>query len=348
VARRLAELAELLEGRVEGDPEREIDALQTLEAAGPRDLSFLTHARYRKQAEASRAGALLVGDRDAAGLAGRDLVIVGDAPRSLAQLLALFHPAAPRAAGIHPSAIVAAGAAVDPTAHIGPYAVIGEGSTIGPGAAVEALAVVGRGCRVGAGAVLRPHVVLYDGTEVGERCELHAGAVLGSDGFGYVTRDGRHEKVPQTGRVTLEAAVEVGANTTIDRAMVGETRIGAGTKIDNLVQVGHNVQVGESSLLCGQAGIAGSARLGKGVVLAGQAGVGGHLELGDGVQVAAKSAALGSFPAGTQVGGIPAIELSRWRREIVLRGRLGEMSRRLADLDRRLAALESGATGGTE
>jgi UDP-3-O-[3-hydroxymyristoyl] glucosamine N-acyltransferase len=191
--------------------------------------------------------------------------------------------------------------------------------------------------------VLRPHVVLYDGTEVGDGSEVHAGAVLGSDGFGYVTRGGRHLKVPQAGRVRLGAEVEVGANSTIDRATVGETRIGSGTKIDNLVQVGHNVQVGEASLLCGQAGIAGSARLGRGVVLAGQAGVGGHLELGDGVQVAAKSAVLESFPAGARVGGIPAIELSRWRREIVLRGRLGEMGRRLADLDRRLAALEGPA-----
>ncbi len=343
MAHRLGELAELLGGRVEGDRERDIEAVRTLEAAGPRDLSFLTHGRYRAQAAASGAGALLVGARDAAALAGRALLVVDDAAGAVARLLALFHPPPRREPGIHPTAIVAPGAAVDPAAHVGPYAVIGEGSTIGAGAAVEALAVVGRGCRVGAGAVLRPHVVLYDGTEVGEGSELHAGAVLGSDGFGYVTRGGRHLKVPQAGTVTLGAEVEVGANSTIDRATVGSTWIGAGTKIDNLVQVGHNVQVGEASLLCGQSGIAGSARLGKGVVLAGQAGVGGHLELGDGVQVAAKSAALGSFPAGTKVGGIPAVELSRWRREIVLRGRLAEMSRRLADLDRRLAAVEGAA-----
>ena len=343
MAHRLAELAELLEGRVEGDPEREIDALQSLEAAGARDLSFLTHARYRQRAAASRAGALLVGEGDVAALAGHDLLIVADAPLGVARLLALFHPPLQREPGVHPTAIVAVGAEVDASAHVGPYAVIGEGSSIGAGAAVEALAVVGRRCRVGARAVLRPHVVLYDGTEVGEGAELHAGAVVGSDGFGYVTRGGRHGKVPQTGRVVLEAEVEVGANATIDRATVGETRIGAGTKIDNLVQVGHNVQVGEGSLLCGQAGVAGSARLGKGVVLAGQAGVGGHLELGDGVQVAAKAAALQSVPAGTKVAGIPAVELSRWRREVVLRGRLEEMSRRLEDLGRRLAALEGKA-----
>src|SRR6202035_2345395 len=181
-----------------------------------------------------------------------------------------------------------------------------------------------------------PHVVLYDGTAVGERSEIHAGAVLGSDGFGYAAAAGRHTKIPQAGRVIVEADVEVGANATIDRATLGETRIGAGTKIDNLVQVGHNVEIGEACILCGQAGIAGSTRLGRGVVLAGQAGGGGHLTLGDCAQGAAQS----PVAAGVKVGGIPAIELGKWRREVVLRGRLEEMGRKLAELTRRLAALE--------
>jgi UDP-3-O-[3-hydroxymyristoyl] glucosamine N-acyltransferase len=233
--------------------------------------------------------------------------------------------------------VVEAGAEVDPAAHVAPYAVIGAGSRIGAGAVVGAHAVVGRGCEVGTGAVLHPHVVLYDGTAVGEGSEIHAGAVLGSDGFGYATRQGRHHKVPQVGRVVVEAEVEVGANTTIDRATLGETRIGAGTKIDNLVQVGHNVRVGRAAILCGQAGIAGSSRLGDGVVLAGQAGVGGHLTLGDRVQVAAKSAALSSVEPGMQVAGIPAVEMGKWRREVALRSRL---ERRLADLAKRIAELE--------
>ncbi|MEA2691431.1 MAG: UDP-3-O-[3-hydroxymyristoyl] glucosamine N-acyltransferase, partial [Acidobacteriota bacterium] len=165
--------------------------------------------------------------------------------------------------------------------------------------------------------------------------------VLGSDGFGYATHRGTHHKVPQVGRVVVEAEVEVGANTTIDRATLGETRVGAGTKIDNLVQVGHNVRIGRASILCGQAGIAGSTQLGDGVVLAGQAGVGGHLTLGDRVQVAAKSAALSSVEPGLTVAGIPAIEMGKWRREVVLRSRL---ERRLAEVNRRLAALERGTT----
>src|SRR6185295_9948094 len=183
---------------------------------------------------------------------------------------------------------------------------------------------------------LHPHAVLYDGTAVGANSVVHAGAVLGADGFGYATQGGAHHKVPQIGRVVVEAEVEIGANTTIDRATLGETRIGAGTKIDNLVQVGHNVRIGRHCILCGQAGIAGSTRLGDGVVLAGQAGVAGHIELGDRVQVAAKSAALAPVAPGAVVAGIPAVDLRQWRRQVALLSRLGEMNRRLKALEKKL------------
>ncbi|MFY9825005.1 MAG: UDP-3-O-(3-hydroxymyristoyl)glucosamine N-acyltransferase [Thermoanaerobaculia bacterium] len=337
---RLAELAELVGGRIEGDPERAVETIRILEEAGPADLSFLTSPRYRAQAIASRAGALLVGPplADKAAL-GRDLLVVDDPGYALALLLARFHPALPgsrREPGVHPTAILEPGCEVDPTAHVGPYVVVGEGSRIGAGAALHAFVAVGRGCVVGEGAVLHPHAVLYDGTEVGAAAIVHAGVVLGADGFGYATHGGAHHKVPQLGRVVVEADVEIGANSTVDRATLGATRIGAGTKIDNLVQVGHNVQVGRHCILCGQAGIAGSARLGDGVVLAGQAGVAGHIQLGNRVQVAAKSAALASVEAGTAVAGVPAVELRKWRRQTVLISRLEEMSRRLRALERRL------------
>ncbi|HEX9944984.1 MAG TPA: UDP-3-O-(3-hydroxymyristoyl)glucosamine N-acyltransferase [Thermoanaerobaculia bacterium] len=340
---RLAELAELVAGRVEGDPDRSVEAIRTLEAAGPGDLSFLKSPRYRAQAAASRAGALLVGLGLAGAVPGRDLLVVEDPDHALALLLAVLHPAGRREPGIHPTAILEPGCSVDPYAHVGPYAVIGEGSRIGPGAVVHAFVAVGRGCAVAEGAVLHPHAVLYDGTEVGAGSVVHAGVVLGADGFGYATRGGVHHKVPQTGRVVLEEEVEVGANSTIDRATLGDTRIGAGTKIDNLVQVGHNVQVGRRCILCGQAGIAGSARLGDGVVLAGQAGVAGHIELGDGVQVAAKSAALAAVGPRTAVAGIPAVEMRKWRRQTVLLSRLEAMSRRLRALEKRF-----GIRGGEE
>jgi UDP-3-O-[3-hydroxymyristoyl] glucosamine N-acyltransferase len=345
VAYRLAELAELVGGRVEGNPDREVEAVRTLDSAGPRDLSFLTHPRYRAQALASAAGALLVG-RDFppelissdAETPRRDLLVADDPLLALARLLEHLAPSERPEAGVHSTAVLGPGCSVHPSAHVGPYAVVGAGSRIGAAAAVHALVVVGRECTVGEGAVLHPHAVLYDRTEVGPGSVVHAGAVLGSDGFGYATQRGVHHKVPQIGKVVVEGDVEIGANSTIDRATLGETRIGAGTKIDNLVQVGHNVRVGRHCILCGQAGIAGSALLGDHVVLAGQAGVSGHIELGDGAQVAAKSAALGPVPAGTQVAGIPAVDLRRWKRQIVLLSRLEEMSRRLRALERKVGA----------
>jgi UDP-3-O-[3-hydroxymyristoyl] glucosamine N-acyltransferase len=343
MAHRLADLAGLVGGRVEGDPDREVEAVRTLEAAGPRDLSFLNHSRYRAQALASQAGALLVGQDLAAGLGG-DLLVVQDTALALSRILTLLHAAEAPEPGVHPTAVLEPGCSIDPTAWIGPYAVVGAGSTVGAGAAVHAHVVIGRGSSVGEGAVLHPHAVLYPETEVGPAAIVHAGAVLGADGFGYATSGGVHHKVPQVGRVVIERAVEIGANSTIDRATLGETRIGEGTKIDNLVQVGHNVQTGRHCILCGQAGIAGSTRLGDYVVLAGQAGVSGHIQLGDGAQVAAKSAALTSVEPRTQVAGIPAIELRRWRRQTVLLSRLEEMSRRVRALEKKLAAA-SGVSG---
>ncbi|HEY3571291.1 MAG TPA: UDP-3-O-(3-hydroxymyristoyl)glucosamine N-acyltransferase [Thermoanaerobaculia bacterium] len=333
---RLAELAERVGGRVEGDPERTVEAIRPLESAGPRDLSFLKDPRYRAQAAASGAGALLVGPGLAGATLGRDLLVAGDPSWALARLLAVFHPEERRPPGIHPTAILEPGATVDPQAHVGPYAVIGAGAQVAAGAAVLAFVALGRNCVVGEGAVLHPHAVLYDGTEVGPGSIVHAGVVLGADGFGYATYQGAHHKVPQVGRVVLEGDVEVGANSTIDRAMLGETRIGAGSKIDNLVQVGHNVVTGRHCILCGQAGIAGSARLGNYVVLAGQSGVAGHIELGDGAQVAAKSAALASVEPHAQVAGIPAIEMRKWRRQAVLLSRLEEIVRRLRTVEKKV------------
>lgn len=340
---RLAELAALVGGRVEGNGERPIDGVQTLEAAGPRDLSFLTNPRYREQAAASAAAALLVGPGVA--VAGKDLLIADDPYYALARLLAELHPPAWPAPGVHPTAVVDPGAAIDASASIGPYVVLGEESRVGARAVLHAHVVVGRDCRIGPGAVLHPHVVLYDGTEVGEGAVIHAGVVLGSDGFGYATHGGVHHKIPQVGRVVIEEGVEIGANSAVDRATLGETRIGRGSKVDNLVQVGHNVQVGPASILCGQAGIAGSARLGAGVVLAGQVGVANHLELGEGTQVAAKSAVLADAPAGSRLAGIPAVELGSWRRRTVLLGKLEEMARRLRALERRVAAAAEEESG---
>jgi UDP-3-O-[3-hydroxymyristoyl] glucosamine N-acyltransferase len=351
VAFRLADLAELVGGRVEGEADREVRAVRTLELAGPDDLSFLNHSRYRSQALESEAGALLVGASLAAEdlrRDGRPLLVVEEPFYALALILDRLHPAARPEPGIHPTAVLEPGCAVDPSAHVGPYAVLGAGSRIGAGAAVHAHAVLGRDCVVGEGAVLHPHAVLYDGTEIGPGTVVHAGVVLGADGFGYVFQGGRHRKVPQVGRVVVEADVEIGANSAVDRATLGETRIGEGTKIDNLVQVGHNVRVGRHCILCGQAGIAGSTSLGDGVVLAGQAGVAGHIRLGDRAQVAAKSAALAPVEAGKTVAGIPAVEMRKWRRQTVMVARLEEMSRRVRALEKRLGMADAAGPESTE
>jgi UDP-3-O-[3-hydroxymyristoyl] glucosamine N-acyltransferase len=261
--------------------------------------------------------------------------VVADPPWALARLVAHFNPPLARPPGVHPTALVDPGCEVAKSAHIGPFAVVGAGSRIGERAAVLAHAVVGRNCRIGEEAVVHPHAVLYDATEIGARAIVHAGAVLGADGFGYVTRGGAHHKVPQVGRAVIEADVEVGANTAIDRGALGDTRIGEGTKIDDHVMIGHNVQVGRHCILCGQVGIAGSARLGDGVVMGGRAAAIGHLEIGDGVQVASGGGVMASVAPGAKVAGIPAIDLRAWRRQTVLLARLEEMQRRLRALEKR-------------
>lgn len=344
MARRLGELAELVDGRVEGDPDRQIDDVRPLETAEAAHLSLLTSAKYRETARKSRAGALLVapggGGEDWPECHERDLLVAEAPSYALALILRELYPESRPAPGVHETALVDPEARVDETAHVGPYAVVGAGARIEAEAVVGAHVVVGRRCRVARGSRLHPHVVLYDDTRVGERSIVHSGVVLGADGFGYATRDGVHHKVPQVGRTVLGDDVEVGANAAVDRATLGETRVGDGAKIDDLVMVGHNVEVGRGSLLCGQAGIAGSTRMGDGVVLAGQAGVAGHLQVGAGVQVAAASALLRDAQDGEKLAGTPAIDLRTWRRQIVRVRRLEEMERRLAALETRLEGEE--------
>lgn len=342
---RLGDLAEVLGGRVEGDPDLEITAVRPLDAAGVEHLSFLTQPRYAKAARDSAAGAILTGPDGAELGLGTTLLVVKDPQTALAALIDHLVPPPNPSPGVHPTALVGADCVLGRDVSIGPYAVVGDGCRLGDGVVLGPQVVLGENCVLGAGSVLHARAVLYDSVVMGERCVIHSGAVLGADGFGFVTSSGLPTKVRQVGRVVLGDEVEVGANSAIDRAMLEETRIGSGTKIDNLVQVGHNVQVGEGCFLCGQAGIAGSATLGDGVVLAGQAGVSGHLEIGDGVQVAAKSAVLQSVDGGQVVAGIPAIAIRSWQRQSVALQRLAELRRRVASLERALSAAADRDTG---
>ena len=336
--KRLGDLAERVGGRVVGDSDRRVHGVAPLESAGPEDLSLYTSPKYRAVAEASLAGAVLVGPGTV--LPGRDLLEAAEPYVALAALLDLFHPAPPRRPGVHPDARVAESAHLGHEVEIGPYAVIGEAVTVGDRATVGAGTVVGDDSRIGEETLLHPRVVLYPRTEVGARCIIHAGVVLGGDGFGFATTGGRHHKIPQVGRVVVEDDVEIGANSAVDRATVGETVIGAGTKIDDLVMVAHGVRIGPGCLLVAQSGVAGSARVGSHVTLAGQSGLAGHVSVGDRSLVAAKTAVFEDKPAGSFVAGIPAIDNRRWKRAQSLVRRLPELRAEIRRLETRVADLE--------
>ncbi len=334
----LEELARRLGGRAVGDASRVISGVATLADAGPEQISFFTNARYRAAAEATRAGAVLTAPDTE--LPGIDRLEVANPYRAWAGVLELFHPRE------RPEPGVSADARVDPAAElgqgvsVGPFAVVESGARLDDGVIVGAGTVVEAGCTVGAETELRPRVVLYRGTRVGRRCLIHSGVVLGADGFGFASDAEGHHKVPQVGGVRIEDDVEIGANSTVDRGALGDTVIGQGTKIDNLVMVAHGVQIGAGSILVAQSGVAGSTRLGKRVTLAGQTGIVGHVEVGDGSVVAAKSAVFGDQPAGAFVAGTPAVDHRLWKRAQAALKRLPEMRVELRKLEARLAALE--------
>jgi UDP-3-O-[3-hydroxymyristoyl] glucosamine N-acyltransferase len=315
-----------------------VTGVASLEHAGPADVSFLTHVRHLAAARASRAGALL-GPEDVTGMPCP--VLRAPAPRlALIELLRLFHPAGGAATGTHPSAVVGDGAAVDPTASVGAFVVIEANAVVGPNARLYPFVYVGAGAEIGESSTLYPHVVVRDGVRIGRRVIIHPGAVLGADGFGYEFDGARHRKIPQIGGVLIEDDVEIGANTTIDRSMVGDTVIRRGTKIDNLVQIAHNVEVGADSIVAAQTGVAGSCRLGQATVLGGQVGIADHVNLGDGVVLAAQSGVMSDLPVSGRYLGTPARPAPLTRRIWVTEAHLPELVRRVRGLERRLEHIE--------
>jgi UDP-3-O-[3-hydroxymyristoyl] glucosamine N-acyltransferase len=339
----LGRLAEALGATLEGDPARVVRGVAPLESAGPDDVSFLTDPRYRGAAQASRAGAFVAGP-GVAGLPAPVLRVAAPA-QALIDLLLLFHPEPPVVAGVDPSAIVAADARVDATAAVGPLAVIEARARVGARVRVGALAYVGPGVEVGEASTLGPHSTLLAGVRVGRRVLVHAGAVIGADGFGFAFDGARHRKIPQTGGVLIEDDVEIGANTTIDRATFGDTIVRRGTKIDNLVQIGHNVEVGEHAILVAQVGVSGSSRLGRGVVLGGQVGIADHVSIGDGAMVAAQSGVPSDLAAGGRYFGSPARPLAEASRVVAAATRLPELLKRVRALERAVEKLGGGPLG---
>ena len=338
----LAEVAEAVGGRVVGDPSLRLTGVNALEHATPSELSWLAEPRRVRDAAASRAGAILVASQQAAG--GRPAVVVANPLAAFAAWHARLRPAARPRPGVSARANVDKTARIGKGASVAAGATVGGGARIGPRAVLAAGAFVGEDAEIGEESWLHPNAAVLAGCRIGARCVLHAGAVVGSDGFGYVWDGERHRKIPQVGIVRVEDDVEIGANATIDRATLGETLIGRGTKIDNLVQVGHNVVVGEHSILCGQAGIAGSAHLGRKVTLAGQVGVGDHAKLGDGATATGQAGipSGANVPAGAVLSGYPPAPHRDFLRRAALVARLPELFRRLEQLEKAAAGRGKG------
>ncbi len=338
----LAELANLVKGRVLGDGNTPIAAARPLAAAGPGDITFLEDERYSKQLRASQAAAAIVGPhfRDLAHERGMPAIEVDDPLGAFVAIRShLGSVQTTRWTGIHPKAFVAPSAQIGEDVAIYPFAYVGENAVVGQGSTLHPGCVVGARCAVGREVVIHPNAVLYEGTRIGDRAEIHAGTILGGDGFGYRLHEGRHQKIPQTGWVEVGEDVEIGANCTIDRGTFDATRIGAGSKIDNLVMIGHNNQIGRHNILCGQVGIAGSCTTGDYVVMAGQAGIKDHVEMGDRVMVGAQAGVHRNIPAGQNVLGSPAIPIKEQRQLFVMIARLPEMSKQLRELSNQVAAL---------
>jgi len=346
----VTELAALAGGRSGGDGGVVVRNVSSIEAAGEGDLVFVEDARRLGAALASAASCVIVPEgtedaEDAEGAegAGRRGVIYAARPKLAFALIAeALHPPKRWGEGVHPTASVEEGATLGAGVHVGPFAVVGRGAALGDGTQVRAGAVVGAGVKVGGGCVLHPNVVLYEGVTLGDRVVLHAGAVIGADGFGYVRDpEGVYHKFPQVGTVVIEDDVEIGAQTCVDRGALGETRIGRGTKIDNLVQIGHNVRVGERVVIAAQTGVSGSTVIESDAVIGGQVGMGDHARVERGAVIGSKAGILPGkvVRAGTVQWGVPVRPLDEYKRLNALWGRLPRMRDEIEELKRQVRAL---------
>ncbi len=335
----LGELARRLECPVEGDAGIEIHRVAKIETAGPGDVTFLANPKYASALAETKASAVIA----SAAITAAPCAIIRSATPYLtfARAAQALSPERRPEPGVHPQAWVATGATVDPTASVGPFAAIGAGANIGARTIIHPHAVIAADAVIGPDCVVHSHVSIRERCTLGARVVVQNGAVIGSDGYGFAQRpDGSHEKIPQTGPVVIEDDVEIGANTTIDRPAVGETRIKTGTKIDNLVQIAHGVVLGRHVLLAAQVGIAGSTIVGDHVTFGGQVGVGGHLTIGDRVKAVGQSGITNSVAEDQFVSGYPAIPNNEWRRSSAVFRKLPEMRRQLKHLEARLTKIE--------
>ncbi len=336
----LRELAERLGCRLEGDGALEIQRVAGLEQAGDGDLSFFANPRYAPLLKRTRATAVILGE--GAPAAPCAMLRAKHPSLAFANAVAIFAPQQPPAPGVAALSAIAPDAMLGRDVSIGPFSSVGRGARVGDRTIVHPNVFIGDGAVVGDDCIIHSHVAIRERVTLGHRVIIQNGAVIGADGYGFVKRpDGTHQKIPQTAIVVIEDDVEIGANTTIDRPAVGETRIQAGAKIDNLVQIGHGVSVGRNTLLAAQVGIAGSTTIGDDVTLAGQVGVAGHVTVGKGASAVGQSGITNSVADGTFVSGYPAIENKDWLKSSVIFKKLPELRKKIADLEQRVLELEA-------
>ena len=335
---KLRELAARLDCRLEGDGELDVTRVAGIQDAQPGEVTFLANPKYEKLLASTRATAVIL--KEEAPAAPCAMLRARDPYLAFARAVSLFAPVSRPAPGVHAMAAIAADAQLGTEVSVGPFVAVGEGARIGDRTVIFPNVTIGAGVTVGSDCVIHSNVAVRERCTVGDRVILQNGVVVGGDGYGFVRRgDGTHEKIPQVAVVVIEDDVELGANTTVDRPAVGETRIKAGTKIDNLVQIGHGVTVGRNVLMAAQVGIAGSTEIGDDVIFGGQVGVGGHLTIGRGAVAVGQSGVTNSLDAGAFVAGYPAIDNREWRKASVVFRRLPELKRRIEALEATLAAL---------
>jgi UDP-3-O-[3-hydroxymyristoyl] glucosamine N-acyltransferase len=335
---KLRELADRLACRLDGDGDVEIVRVAPLDHAGPGDVTFLANPRYAAAAAATRASALIARPDVPAGPC--PMLRTDEPYLAFARAVAVFAPSPRPQPGVHAMAAVAGSARLGRDVSVGPFVAIGDGASIGDRTTIFPNVTIGPGTTIGDDCVIHSNVAIRERVTIGHRVILQNGVVIGGDGFGFVRRrDGTHEKIPQVAAVVIEDDVELGANTTVDRPAVGETRIRAGAKIDNLVQIAHGVTVGRNVLMAAQVGIAGSTQVGDDVMFGGQVGVGGHLTIGKGAVAVGQSGVTNSLDPGATVAGYPAIDSRVWRKASVIFRRLPELKRRIEELEARLADL---------
>ena len=335
---KLSELAARLDCRLEGDGELDVMRVAGIQDAQPGDVTFLANPKYEKLLATTLATAVIL--KEEAPAAPCAMLRARDPYLAFARAVSLFAPVSRPAPGVHMLAAIAAEARLGADVSVGPFVAIGEGARIGDRTVIYPNVTIGAGATVGSDCTIHSNVAVRERCTLGDRVILQNGVVIGGDGYGFVRRgDGTHEKIPQVAVVIIEDDVELGANTTVDRPAVGETRIKAGTKIDNLVQIGHGVTVGRNVLMAAQVGIAGSTDVEDDVVFGGQVGVGGHLTIGRGAIAVGQSGVTNSLDPGAFVAGYPAIDSRDWRKASVLFRRLPEMKRRIEQLEARVAEL---------